>query len=252
MVKAALRSFAIRLTCQSDRTDSDGADHTEGDVISGRELLLVLDCTMSIPIRGIVLRGILLALLAVSLSTLRPQDGQKAFGNFTAAQRAPLMSLAVDASDGSLLKVDGGVFRSTDRGASWDPLPIPASLYPDRIRQVATTGVAPAILYAAGPGAGMVRSDDGGRTWRAVGAGLPSQDIAAFAVHSFRPDTLYAWIPRQGVFRTEDGGGRWQKMDDGPPAPVVALAHSTLQGSMNTGWLYAATSEGPYLSMDCF
>jgi hypothetical protein len=50
----------------------------------------------------------------------------------------------------------------------------------------------------------------------------------------------------------EDGGGRWQNMDDGPPAPVVALAHSTLQGSMNTGWPYAATSEAPYLSMDCF
>jgi hypothetical protein len=41
-------------------------------------------------------------------------------------------------------------------------------------------------------------------------------------------------------------------MDEGPPALVVALAHSTLQGSMNTGWPYAASSEGPYLSMDCF
>ena len=252
MVKAALRSFVTRLECKSGRTDSDGADHTEGNAISGRELLLVLDCTMSIPTRGIVLRGILLALLTVSLSALRPQGGQEAFGKVTAAQRAPLVSLAVDASDGSLLKVGGGVFRSTDRGASWHRLPIPAALYPDRIRQVAATGVAPAILYAAGPGAGMVRSDDGGRPWRAVGAGLPSQDIAAFAVHSFRPDMLCAWIPRRGVFRMEDGGGRWQNMDDGPPAPVVALEHSTLQGSMNTGWLYAASSEGPYLSMDCF
>jgi hypothetical protein len=54
------------------------------------------------------------------------------------------------------------------------------------------------------------------------------------------------------VFRTEDSGGRWQKMDVGPTTDVVALAHSTLEGSMNTGWLYAATSAGPYLSMDCF
>lgn len=97
-----------------------------------------------------------------------------------------------------------------------------------------------------------MRSDDRGETWRAIGAGLPSPDVAAIAVHSFRPDTLYAWLPRRGVFRTEDGGGRWQKMDDGPPAAVAGLAHSTLPGSMNTGWLYAATGEGPYLSMDCF
>jgi len=162
------------------------------------------------------------------------------------------LSLAVDATDGSLLKASGGVFRSTDRGARWHPLPVPASLHPDRIGQVTTTAAAPARLYAAGSGVGVVRSDDDGHTWRWIGAGLPSQDVAAVTVHSFRPDTLYASIPRRGLFRTEDGGGRWQKMDDGPPAPVVALAHSTLEGSMNTGWLYAATPEGPYLSMDCF
>jgi len=63
---------------------------------------------------------------------------------------------------------------------------------------------------------------------------------------------VYAWIAKQGVFETEDGGERWQKMDAGPPTQVVALAHSTLEGSMKTGWLYAATPDGPYLSMDCF
>jgi photosystem II stability/assembly factor-like uncharacterized protein len=126
------------------------------------------------------------------------------------------------------------------------------SVHADDLYLVATTASAPASLYAAGPGAGVVRSDDGGRTWRSISAGLPSQQVAAFAVHSFRPDTLFVWIAGQGVFRTEDDGGRWRKMDDGPPAPVVALAHSPLEGSMNTGWLYAATPEGPYLSMDCF
>ena len=41
-------------------------------------------------------------------------------------------------------------------------------------------------------------------------------------------------------------------MDEGPPSKVTALAHSTYEGSMNTGWLYAGTPDGPYLSMDCF
>jgi photosystem II stability/assembly factor-like uncharacterized protein len=151
-----------------------------------------------------------------------------------------------------LLKATDGLFRSTDRGQTWQPLPIPASLHPDRIRTVATTIAAPSSIYVAGPGAGVVRSDDRGQTWRTVSAGLPSQDVTAFAVHSFRPDTLYASIDGQGVFRTEDSGDRWQKMDAGPEGAVIALAHSTLEGSMNTGWLYAATPEGPYLSMDCF
>ncbi len=71
-------------------------------------------------------------------------------------------------------------------------------------------------MYAAGAGTGVLRSDDGGRQWRSLSEGLPSQEIGAFAVHSFRPDTLYAWIEGQGVFRTEDGGGRWEQMDEGP------------------------------------
>lgn len=111
---------------------------------------------MSVSTRGMALR-FLLALLAVSWPALRLPGGQEAFQRVTAAQPAALVSLVVDASDGSLLKVGGGVFRSTDRGASWHRLPIPAALYPDRIRQVATTGAAPARLYAAGPGAGVVR-----------------------------------------------------------------------------------------------
>ena len=191
--------------------------------------------------------GTLLALLA--------SVGQAAWlmpSGWSADAPAPRLSMAVSALDGSLLVVRDGLFRSTDHGTRWSPLPLPASLQPDKIRLVATTTAAPASLYVAGPGTGVARSDDNGRTWRAISAGLPGQEVAAFAVHSFRPDTIYVWVPRHGVLRTEDSGRRWQKMDDGPPAPVVALAHSPLKGSMNTGWLYAATSEGPYLSMDCF
>ena len=163
----------------------------------------------------------------------------------------PALSLAVDAGNGSLLEAAGGLFRSTDQGRTWQPLPLPADLKPSTLVQVATTSAA-ASLYAAGPGAGVLRSDDAGQTWRRISSGLPSQEVGALAVHSFRPDTIYAWIKGQGIFRTEDSGGRWQKMDDGPSATIATLAHSTLEGSMNTGWLYAATPDGPYLSMDCF
>ena len=191
---------------------------------------------------------LLLFLLTVGYQSARPNALQSTL----AAPPTDAPSLAIDAADGSLLKARGGLFRSTDHGRSWSALPIPAALHPDRIDQVATTAAAPTRLYAAGNGSGVIRSDDRGRTWRAIETGLPGLEVAALAVHSFRPDTIYAWIASRGVFRTEDDGGRWRKMDDGPPAPIVALAHSPLEGSMNTGWLYAATPQGPYLSMDCF
>lgn len=196
----------------------------------------------------LVIVGLLISMFAVGCQST--QLGTP--GGGIAGQTGPALGLTVDATDGSLLKAAGGLFRSTDRGQTWQLLPIPASLKPDTLRTVITTSAAPSSVYAAGPGAGVVRSDDRGQTWRTVSAGLPSQDVSAFTVHSFRPDTLYAWIDGQGVFRTEDGGARWQKMDAGPAGTVIALAHSTLEGSMNTGWLYAATPEGPYLSMDCF
>ena len=197
---------------------------------------------------GLIVVSLLISMVAVGCQSVQPGTP----GGSAAGQTGPAMSLAVDATDGSLLKAAGGLFRSTDRGQTWQPLTIPASLKPDTLRTVVTTSAVPSSIYAAGPGAGVVRSDERSQTWRTLSAGLPSQDVSAFTVHSFRPDTLYAWIDGQGVFRTEDGGARWQKMDAGPAGPVVALTHSTLEGSMNTGWLYAATPEGPYLSMDCF
>jgi photosystem II stability/assembly factor-like uncharacterized protein len=197
---------------------------------------------------GVVLAALGLAGLVAAYGSVRlslAEPGRK-------ASTESGLGLAVDPEDGSLVRVGGVLSRSTDQGQTWVPLPIPDALKPERLIQVATSSAAPSSLYAAGPGAGVVRSDDRGQTWRQIGSGLPSDQIGAFAVHSFRPDTVYAWIDGQGVFRSEDGGAHWQKMDDGPSGIVTALAHSTLEGSMNTGWLYAATSAGPYLSMDCF
>ena len=191
----------------------------------------------------------LLVVASLLLAGCQTQTEPSASGTGSLAA-GPAFSLAVDAVDGSLLKADGGLFRSADQGQSWQAVPMPAAWQPEKVRHVATSAAAPLSLYAGGPGAGVVRSDDRGQTWRPIGSGLPSQAVAAFAVHSFRPDTLFAWIDGQGLFRTEDGGGRWQKMDFGPPIPALALVHSTLEGSMNTGWVYAATREGPYLSMD--
>lgn len=194
---------------------------------------------------------VLLPLLALVLA------GCQGFGTGAAQTQPtrpeePVTALAVDAADGSLIEVAGGLWRSTDQGQTWQAISVQANLRPSALRQVATTTAAPQSLYAAGPGAGILRSDDAGKTWRTISKGLPSQQVAAFAVHSYRPDTVYAWIAGQGVFRTENDGQRWEKMDAGPAAPVAMLAHSTLAGSMNTGWLYAATPQGPYLSMDCF
>jgi photosystem II stability/assembly factor-like uncharacterized protein len=163
----------------------------------------------------------------------------------------PPVALAYNPTDGSLLRGDGqGLFRWQAKG-SWQPVALPQSV---PVSGVVINPDHPATFYASGPGLGVVRSDDGGATWQAVNTGLPSLVVTGLALHSFQRDTLYAWLKGDGIYRTEDGGAHWVQLpDQGPPdKDVRGLVHSTLKGSMNTGWLYASTPTGGYLSMDCF
>ena len=163
-----------------------------------------------------------------------------------------ITGLAFNPSDGSLLKADSaGLFRLPADGKGWETIQAPVL--------AGLTGIAinpddPATLYVSGPGVGVLKSTDGGQNWSEVNNGLPGTDVSALALHSFRRETVYAWLKNDGVYRTEDGGANWKRLpDQGPPDTAVrGLAHSTLPGSMNTGWLYASTPSGAYLSMDCF
>jgi hypothetical protein len=98
----------------------------------------------------LILPALILALILMGCQSLRAA----APTSHTSAQPESAFSLAVDATDGSLLKAAGGLFRSTDRGASWQPLPLTADLHPETITQVATSAAAPSSVYAAGPGRG--------------------------------------------------------------------------------------------------
>lgn len=161
------------------------------------------------------------------------------------------LSLAYDAATGTLWGTSSeGIYRRGD-GAGWKQVSAVAQGAAKPIRVTADPHAGDR-LYQTGPGIGVMRSDDAGKTWRQIGDGLPSKDVGTFAVNSVQEGTLFAWIQGQGLFRTMDAGATWLRMDDGPPATVVDLVHSPLEGSMNTGWLYALTPQGIYLSMDCF
>ncbi|GEM_PF-632116 len=161
------------------------------------------------------------------------------------------VALAYDPKDGSLLKADNaGLLRwRTDTG--WRKVNIPQV---STLSAIVVNPDNPTTYYASGPGVGVIRSNDSGNTWQAINTGLPSLDITALAIHSFRRDTVFAWMRGKGVARTEDGGANWKQVPDRGPRDtnVHGLVFSTLPGSMNTGWLYASTPTGAYMSMDCF
>ena len=115
---------------------------------------------------------------------------------------------------------------------------------------------------------GMYRSEDGGRQWDSIEAGLPSDFGFPSAVHPRDPDTLYLlplngaiegrYVPdaKTAVWRTRDGGKSWQALRDGLPQKNAffgvlrqamatdRLAPAGVYFGTNTGMLFASADEG--------
>ena len=123
-----------------------------------------------------------------------------------------------------------GVYRTTDGGKTWEK-----TLYVD-----ARTGAAdlawdpqnPEVLYATmwtvrrqawtfasgGPGSGMYKSSDGGKTWRRLENGLPEGDLGriAIAVSPARSSRVYAVVEakKTAFYHSDDAGEHWVKGND--------------------------------------
>src|SRR5919198_6268059 len=99
----------------------------------------------------------------------------------------------------------------------------------------------PSTVYAgADSGAGVFKSSDGGRSWRAVNSGLTGDhatNVEALAVDPKMPSTVYAGT-RDGVFRSADGGRRWTATLTGQWVSAVAI------DPRRTATVYAGTRGG--------
>ncbi|SHF59411.1 MULTISPECIES: WD40/YVTN/BNR-like repeat-containing protein [Halomonadaceae] len=169
-----------------------------------------------------------------------------------AAEEA-LPSLSYDRTGERLIKAQANqLFKSTDRGETWQELPLPEAVKEGQWVTASVPATAEQTLYIAGPSIGVQRSTDHGKTWQELDEDLPSENVIALATHRQQAETLYAVIADDGLYQSEDAGTTWKKMDSGPAQPVRRLVHSDMEGSMQTGWLYAVSDDAVRLSMDCF
>ncbi|MFX0591275.1 WD40/YVTN/BNR-like repeat-containing protein [Melissospora conviva] len=131
----------------------------------------------------------------------------------------------------------GGVYRTEDAGVSWQAsnTGIRAPFLPDElpefgqcVHKVARDPVAPDRLYAQNHH-GVYRSDDDGRNWTSIAAGLPSDFGFAMVAHPRRSGTIWNFpleadisrFPpdrRCRVYRSGDAGSSWEALSQGLPA----------------------------------
>ena len=169
-----------------------------------------------------------------------------------AAAQTPLVALVAAGSGQELFKAEAhALYRSSDEGRHWQAVKLPNAAT-GAIASVALAADRDDVLYVAGPGLGVWRSQDAGRTWVAKNTGLPSAAVQAITTHADQADTVYAYLPSKGIYRSDDAGDHWRLMDAGPREPIVRFVHTNMAGSMQTGWLFAATAKGVARSMDCF
>ena len=128
-----------------------------------------------------------------------------------------------------------GVFMTNDGGLTWQHV---LAISEDAgAVDIIMDPSNPKVLYAAtyqrrrtsrgfsgdGPGGGIHKTVDGGRTWRKLTNGLPTGDIGRIGLDIYRrdPNIVYAIVEAQGggVFRSEDKGESWTKMNSYNPRP---------------------------------
>ncbi len=127
---------------------------------------------------------------------------------------------------------DRGVFKTVDGGENWE-LVFEIDEHTGVVDLVMDP-TDPDVLYAAsyqrrrhiwtlingGPGSGIHKTTDGGRTWNEISSGLPGADMGriGLAISPAAPRTVYAIIEaandKGGFYRTTNAGQSWQKMSD--------------------------------------
>jgi photosystem II stability/assembly factor-like uncharacterized protein len=159
-----------------------------------------------------------------------------------------------------------GVFRSDDGGTTWQPrneglvsgeIPDPDAFAGHCVHRIARHASEPDTLFMQKHW-DVMRSDDGGDSWREVSGNLPSDFGFPIAVHAHEPETIYVvpiksdseHYPPEGklrVYRSRTGGDEWEPLTKGLPQAncyVNILRDAMAIDSLDPCGVYFGTTGG--------
>ncbi|MDP9362788.1 MAG: exo-alpha-sialidase [Chloroflexota bacterium] len=188
-----------------------------------------------------------------------------------------LHTVVLDPSDPGRIVVAisaAGAFRTDDGGATWRPvnrglrseyeLPDPDADVGHCVHSIAMHPSRPDVLFMQKHW-DVMRSDDGGGTWREVSGNLPSDFGFPIAVHAHEPETVYVvpiksdseHYPPEGklrVYRSRSGGDEWEALTNGLPQQdcyVNVLRDAMAVDRLDSCGVYVGTTGGQvYASPD--
>jgi len=187
-----------------------------------------------------------------------------------------LHTIIVDPKDPARIWVaisSAGAFRSDDGGATWRPinrglvsadLPDPRAEVGHCVHRIALHPARPHVLFMQKHW-DIMRSDDGGESWREVSGNLPSDFGFPIDVHAHEPNTVYVvpiksesehYPPDGGlrVYRSRSGGEEWEPLTRGLPQRdcyVNVLRDAMAVDALDPCGIYFGTTGGQvYVSAD--
>ena len=166
-----------------------------------------------------------------------------------------------------------GAFRSDDAGQTWRPInqglqsegiPDPDAEVGHCVHRLAMHPSRPDVLFMQKHW-DVMRSDNGGESWREISGNLPSDFGFPIDVHAHEPDTVYVvpitsdaeHFPPEGklrVYRSRTGGDDWEPLTTGLPQEncyVNVLRDAMAVDTLDSCGVYFGTTGGQvYASAD--
>ena len=166
-----------------------------------------------------------------------------------------------------------GAFRTDDGGATWkainrglrsEGIPDPDAEVGHCVHRLAMHPSRPSTLFMQKHW-DVMRSDDGGDSWREVSGNLPTDFGFAIDVHAHEPETIYVvpiksdseHFPIDGklqVYRSRTGGNEWEALTNGLPQQdcyVNVLRDAMAVDKLDQCGVYFGTTGGQvYVSPD--
>jgi hypothetical protein len=166
-----------------------------------------------------------------------------------------------------------GVFRSDDHGKTWRPvnnglssnfMPDPEAEIGHCVHRIAMHPSNSQTLYMQKHW-DVMRTDNGGESWREISGNLPSDFGFVIDVHAHEPETIYVvpiksdseHFPPDGklrVYRSKSGGDEWEPLTKGLPQKdcyVNILRDAMSVDSLDESGIYFGSTGGQvYVSPD--